>query len=69
MIHLASVMAGIAMCEFNKRIEFEDLCASLPPDEADALRSKKREEWRDEKEHQRKLEIARAGRTRNFWGQ
>ena len=47
---------------------FEEMCKSLPPHIAESLRAERKKQ-RDEKlQHQRNLEVAREGRSLNFWG-
>ena len=43
-------------------------CSLLPQDEADKLIAERKQEMKERKEHREKLEIANAGRARNFWG-
>lgn len=42
---------------------------SLPKDAAEKIRQKDREKHDEEMKHRRALELAEAGRPRNFWGQ
>lgn len=67
------ILPGVMECllavqaiEEEKR--FRDLLKTLPPDIAMDLRKKREAERLHEIEHQEKLEIANAGRARNFWG-
>ncbi len=48
--------------------KFRELCDSLPKEGADKLRQERRDKREKEIEHNKKLEIAEAGRARNFWG-
>lgn len=47
---------------------FNELCNSLPKDEADMLRKKRRKRLRKVQKQRNRIEIAKAGRSRNFWG-
>ena len=47
---------------------FEKLCNSLPKGEADRLKESRRKQREEDEKHRKALEIADAGRTRNFWG-
>ncbi len=49
----------------RKRNEWID---TLPKDEQDAIRKKDLQESKEREEHRKKLEIAEAGRPRNFFG-
>jgi hypothetical protein len=51
--------------EANARKEWID---SLPKDEADKIREDDARKRREEELHRRALQIADAGRARNFWG-
>jgi len=48
--------------------EFEAHCKTLSPEDAEKLKQNRREEWEKEDAHRKKIEIAKAGRSRNFWG-
>lgn len=48
--------------------EFDLKCSLLPKEEADKLREERKQEIKEKIEHRKKLEIAEAGRARNFWG-
>lgn len=52
----------------DERESFKLKCSLLPKKEADKLRAERKQEREERKEHREKLEIANAGRTRNFWG-
>lgn len=47
---------------------FNKMCDSLPKERSNALRETRRKQWQEELEHNCKLEIAREGRSLNFWG-
>ena len=47
---------------------FEELCDSVSPDEAQKLRDKREARRQRENQHRMAIEIAKAGRSRNFWG-
>ncbi len=47
---------------------FIKLCKSMPKREADKMRADRRDKRKEEEAHSKKLEIAEAGRARNFWG-
>ena len=52
----------------GEEARFQQLCKELPKDVADKLRRERRAKREREAEHRKALEIAHAGRTRNFWG-
>ena len=47
---------------------FDLRCSLLPREEADKLRAERKQEIKEKIEHRKRLEIAEAGRARNFWG-
>ncbi len=47
---------------------FNELCDSLPKEEADKLREERSKRIESEQQHRRNLEVAREGRSLNFWG-
>lgn len=47
---------------------FEELCKSLPQEQADKLRLDRKKRQEENLQHQRNLEVAREGRSLNFWG-
>lgn len=64
MIGLAEIVCG-AIVEAKARQEWLD---SLPKEEADKIRADDARIARENELHRRALEIAHAGRPRNFWG-
>ena len=48
--------------------QFRELCNSLPEKEAKALKEARKKRREEDIAHRRALEIANAGRARNFWG-
>lgn len=63
-IGLGATINGI----IAERVAFNRMCDGLPKEEADKLKAKRRAEREEEEEHKKALEIADAGRARNFWG-
>jgi len=62
-------IAESAVNAFNaEKKAFKQLCDSLPKDEADKLKSARSARRDAELAHQRALEVAREGRSLNFWG-
>ena len=47
---------------------FIKMCKLLPADVAEKLKRERREQRKADEEHRKALEIANAGRARNFWG-
>lgn len=47
---------------------FDLKCSLLPEEEATKLKAERKKELEAKLDHHRKLEIANAGRARNFWG-
>ena len=48
--------------------ERDEWIATLPKDEQDAIREKDLQESKEREDHRKNLEIAEAGRPRNFFG-
>ncbi len=65
----ASTGVATAMNAVNaERKAFKSFCDSLPKDEADKLKAVRMARRDTELAHQRALEVAREGRSLNFWG-
>ena len=47
---------------------FDDYCKTLPIEEANKLRAERNRQREETLKHQRALEVAREGRSLNFWG-
>ena len=62
------VVLGMAGKFDAERLAFKKFCDSIPKDEADRLRAERRARRDTELAHQRALEVAREGRSLNFWG-
>ena len=62
---VASVL-GSVLAEAERDREY---LKSLPEEEANRIHAERKKKWEAEEEHRKKLEIAEAGRARNFWGQ
>lgn len=64
------VISAKAILESHQREKqaFKNLCNSLPPDVVSDLRSKRKKQTDQLLQHYRDLEIAREGRSLNFWG-
>lgn len=55
----------------NRQMEYEAFklkCSFLPREVADQLRVLREQRQKEDWDHQRRLEIAKIGRARNFWG-
>jgi hypothetical protein len=61
------MIAAVYQAQEEKK-QFDLKCSLLPREEADKLREERKQEIKEKLEHRRKLEIAEAGRARNFWG-
>jgi hypothetical protein len=69
MFSVIMISAAGAIAEVNAENEAFDLkCSFLPKGEADKLRDERNQEMKEKTEHRKRLEIAEAGRTKNFWG-
>ncbi len=64
-IGLVLVQAAAMVEEAKAR---EEWLNSLPKDEADRIRAEDVERRREKLLHRRAIEVAEAGRPRNFWG-
>ena len=64
-----SLMPLIIQRAIEENARVEEMLASMPKEEADKLREKMQKQREAKEAHQRALEIAEAGRARNFWGQ
>ena len=64
----SSIAIAQAICSINEFNEFEKMCDSLPENVAKEFRAARQAERLHEREHREKLEIAREGRSLNFWG-
>ena len=47
---------------------FDELCKSLPQEQADKLKMERKKQREENLQHLRNLEVAREGRSLNFWG-
>jgi hypothetical protein len=65
----AAAFSAHLMAAIKEIQDFENMCNSLPEAEASKMRELRRKTIAEKREHQRKLEIAREGRSLNFWGQ
>jgi hypothetical protein len=63
----SSIVSAVAMALTEEKA-FRDMCASLPEKEAKNLIKQRDKRRRHAIKHQEKLEIAKAGRSKNFWG-
>jgi len=68
MIGLTVISACAVLQEIEEEKAFRAMCGTLPEDEANKLIKRRAEKREKEAEHRRVLEIANAGRARNFWG-
>ena len=59
---------SILKAALNEHNAFIAYCATLPKEEADKLKAERQDRREKEDAHRKALEIADAGRTRNFWG-
>lgn len=48
--------------------QFNEMCKALPADVANKLKADRSARRKEEIAHNRALEVADAGRARNFWG-
>jgi len=64
----ATDIAGFLAEMAKREQEFNKRCELAGPEMAAIMREERRKEYEDEKAHRRALEIAEAGRARNFWG-
>lgn len=62
-------MIEVFIAMINERNAFNRLCESLPKEEADKLRARRRKKAEEDEAHRKALELANASRPRNFWGQ
>lgn len=65
---LINTIIGAAASAIAENQAFEDEMALLPKEKSDAIRAKRKEDYESAKAHALALEIAEAGRARNFWG-
>ena len=63
----AGVVVGVTTIIEEER-SFRALCKALPKEEAMALRKERAKKRKEDGAHRKALEIANAGRARNFWG-
>ena len=61
-------LASEVVLAFHKNKEREAWIDTLPEDEQQKIRAKDKQDVLDYMQHRRALEIAEAGRPRNFWG-
>ena len=47
---------------------FDELCKSLPQEQADQLKAERKKQREENLQHMRNIEVAREGRSKNFWG-
>ena len=47
---------------------FEEMCKTLPDDIVASLMADRKKRQEEARQHQRNLEVAREGRSLNFWG-
>ena len=69
---IAGSFQAAAQAAEKERKDFEKFCDSLPKEDADKLRSERKAGQKKRREvyeqHQRDLDVAREGRSLNFWG-
>lgn len=65
----ASIIATNLMAATQRREERNSLWEMTPEEERSALLDKWERQDRENRDHRRALEIAEAGRARNFWGE
>lgn len=70
MIDPGVILSTLAYAEAYKKeaIRFDIYCKSLPPEQAEKLQAERKKQREEELQHQRNLEVAREGRSKNFWG-
>lgn len=59
---------AVAKAQHEYESRFEETCKSLPPEMEQELRRDRQKRQEDNMQHQRNLEVAREGRSLNFWG-
>lgn len=66
---MLGIELAIAMVRFKieEQKRFEALCKKFP-EKAETLRAERKKRQDEELQHQRNLEVAREGRSLNFWG-
>ena len=64
---IGTVIQAIAAAKVEQD-EFNALCERLPKDEADELRKRRRKQIKLDQKQRDRIEVAKAGRSRNFWG-
>lgn len=67
MFGLTSIVIAAASVIEGNRIR-EEMISKLPIEEQEKIREKDRKDYEENLKHRRALEVAEAGRTRNFWG-
>lgn len=69
--NLIAAESLVSALEYHRKEQknFEALCNSLPNEEAEKLRAERKKTREENLKHQRALEIAREGRSLNFWGE
>ena len=68
-IHFAAVQLVVSLKAYQEEARiFDELCKSLPPDVVVALREARKKRQEEALQHQKNLEVAREGRSLNFWG-
>ncbi len=63
-----SVITGALVSALYEEKQFQEYLKTLPEEEARRIKGERKKKRESEEEHRKKLEIAEAGRPRNFWG-
>ena len=64
---MMQAVATLKACQEEAR-RFEEMCKTLPDDVVASLRADRKKRYEENLQHQRNLEVAREGRSLNFWG-
>jgi hypothetical protein len=68
-IDLSAIQAVIYIEAYQKEAKrFDEFCKTLPIEQANKLIAERDRKIADVLKHQRALEVAREGRSLNFWG-
>ena len=65
--YIVNAVAALKAYQKEARL-FDDMCKSLPQEQADKLRMERKKQREENLQHLRNLEVAREGRSLNFWG-
>ena len=66
-VMIQAAVATLKAYQEEARI-FEEMCKTLPDDIVATLVADRKKRQEEARQHQRNLEVAREGRSLNFWG-